>query len=73
MIEIVNRKRFPVQIMVRANSPKSFTTLIIPGIGKGNNKKLITDEMHTEYIDRIERDLKWISIKRVPNKLSKGE
>jgi hypothetical protein len=73
MIEIVNHKRHPVQIMVRGRGHKSFTTLTIPGIGKGKNVCEIRDEQHTIYIDRIENDLKWITTRRVPNKLSKGE
>lgn len=68
MIEITNRKRHPVQILVRSKTaPKAFTTMLIPGIGKNENVVHIEDEMHTIYIDRIEKDLKWITTKRVPN------
>lgn len=56
MIEIKNKQKGPVQILVRsATAPRAFTTLVIPGVGKGNNIRLITDEMKTDYIDRIER------------------
>lgn len=56
MIEIKNKNRFPIQIVVRSRkAPRAFTTLNIPGIGKGKNIVTIEDELHTEYIDRLER------------------
>lgn len=67
MIEIKNKGRSPVQILVRSkNNSRSFTTLIIPGIGKGKNVRLIRDEMVTEYIERVEK-MGMISTRYVPN------
>ena len=69
MTEITNRKRYPVQLVVRSRKhPRSFTTLHVAGIGSGQNTVLIEDERLTEYVDRLE---KWelISTKQVSNKM----
>lgn len=56
MIEIINLKKHPVQLIIRSRkSPNSFTTLNIPGIGKERNKFLLEDERSTAYIDRAEK------------------
>lgn len=74
MIEVKNKQKSPVQIIVRSRkAPRAFTTLIIPGIGKGNNIRLIEDEIHTEYIDRVEK-MDLISTRYVPNnEICKGD
>lgn len=73
MLEIKNKQKFPVQLIVRSRkSPRSFTTLNIPGVGCGKNIYLLEDERKTEYIDRAEKD-GLISTKQLPNKLRKGE
>jgi hypothetical protein len=55
MIEIRNKLKSPVQIVVRSRiKPNSFTTLIIPGVGAGKNVRTIEDEQKTEYIKRVE-------------------
>lgn len=74
MIEIKNKGRSPVQLVVRSRTaPRAFTTLIIPGIGKGNNIKLIADELATEYIERVEK-MGLISTRYVPNnEIIKGD
>ena len=72
MIEITNRQKCPVQVLVRSRrSPRSFTTLNIPGIGKGNNIYLLEDERATDYIERVEK-LGLISTRQI-NRLTKGE
>lgn len=73
MIEITNRKRFPVQLIVRSKSaPRAFTTLNIPGVGSGHNVVELEDErLIAEYADR-EKEMGFISTKYV-NTLSKGE
>ena len=72
MIEITNKKKYPVQIVVKSTKiPNSFTCLNIPGIGKKNNIFLLQDERATEYIDRVEK-LGLISTKKI-NRLTKGE
>ena len=72
MIEITNRQKCPVQVLVRSRrSPRSFTTLNIPGIGKGNNIYLLEDERVTDYIERVEK-LGLISTRKI-NRLTKGE
>lgn len=56
MIEIKNKGRSPVQLVVRSKkAPRAFTTLIIPGIGKGKNIRSIPDEAMTEYVTGVER------------------
>jgi hypothetical protein len=74
MLEIKNKTKGPVQIVVRSRTaPRAFTTLIIPGIGKGHNVRLIEDEMVTDVISRVE-GMKLISTRYVPNKdISKGD
>ena len=73
MLEIKNKQKFPVQLIVRSRKyPRSFTTLNIPGVGCGKNIYLLEDERATEYIDRAERD-GLISTRQLPNKLRKGE
>lgn len=55
MIEITNKQLCPVQLIVRSRKyARAFTTLILPGRGKGHNKVLLEDELKTEYIDRLE-------------------
>lgn len=73
MIEIKNRQRFPVQLVVKSRTaPKAFTTLIIPGVGKGKNFYVLEDELNTEYVERAEK-MGWISTRHLPNKENKGE
>jgi sulfate adenylyltransferase subunit 1 (EFTu-like GTPase family) len=67
MIEIKNKTRSPVQLVVRSRkSPRSFTTLIVPGIGKGKNVRYLADELATDVIERVER-MGLISTRYVPN------
>ena len=54
MIEIKNKQKSPVQLIVRSRTaPRAFTTLIIPGIGKGKNIRLIDDELKTDIIGLV--------------------
>jgi hypothetical protein len=73
MLEIRNKNRFPVQLVIRSRkTAQSFTVLNIPGIGAGKNIYYLEDERATDYIDRaVKQGL--ISVKQVPNKLRKGE
>jgi len=67
MIEITNRQKFPVQLVVRSRkSTNSFTTLNIPGIGAGKNVYLLEDERATEYITRV-KDWGLISLRTIPD------
>lgn len=67
MIEITNKTRSPIQIMVRSkNKTRSFTTMMIPGMGKKKNVIIIEDEKKTDYIDRLE-DKKIISTRYISN------
>jgi hypothetical protein len=74
MIEIKNKTRGPVQILIRSRrSPKAFTTLNVPGIGGGNNIYMLEDERSTEYVERAEK-MGLISTRHVTKKeLNKGE
>ena len=74
MLEIKNKQKSPVQLVVRSRTaPRAFTTLIIPGVGKGNNIRLIEDETVTEYIERVEK-MGLISTRYVPNnEIRKGD
>ena len=67
MIEIENKGRSPIQLVVRSKkAPRAFTTLIVPGIGSGNNIKVIEDERHTDVIDRVEK-MGLITTRYLPN------
>lgn len=75
MIEIKNKSRSPVQLVVRSRTAsKAFTTLNIPGVGAGKNIYLLEDERSTEYIERAEK-LGLISTRHISNKelTNKGE
>ena len=53
MIEITNKQKYPVQIVVKSTKiPNSFTCLNIPGVGAKKNIFFLQDERETEYIDR---------------------
>ena len=53
MLEITNRQKYPVQLIIRSRrATRSFTTLNIPGVGKGKNIYFLEDERSTDYIDR---------------------
>jgi hypothetical protein len=55
MIEITNRKKGPVQLVIRSRKHlNNFTTLCIPGIGSGKNVYLLADELMTEVVSRVE-------------------
>jgi hypothetical protein len=74
MIEIKNKTKGPVQVLIRSRrSPKSFTTLNIPGIGSGKNTYLLEDERNTEYVERAEK-IGLITTRHLTKKeLNKGE
>lgn len=74
MIEIRNKDRSPVQILVRSRTaPRAFTTLIIPGIGVGKNVRLIEDEQAiSDVIERVEK-MGMISTRYISNRVEKGE
>lgn len=67
MLEITNRNKFPVQLIIRSNSaPKAFTVLNIPGIGSGKNIFLLEEERSTDYILRAE-NIGLIKTKKIPD------
>ena len=74
MIEIKNKTRGPVQILIRSRkSPRAFTTLNVPGVGAGNNTYMLEDERNPEYVDRAEK-MGLISTRHLTKKeLNKGE
>lgn len=74
MIEIKNKSKSPVQLLIRSRtSPRSFTTLNIPGVGAGNNTFIIEDERNTEYVERAEQ-MGLISTRHITSReLNKGE
>lgn len=73
MLEITNKSRFSIPLVVRSRrAPRTFTTLNIPGVGRGNNVRYVEDELWTEYIERAEKQ-GLITYRRIPNTLQKGE
>lgn len=67
MIEITNKMRSPVQLVIRSRrgpTPRELTVLNIPGIGANKNKYYLEDELVTDYIWRAEKD-NLISVRRV--------
>lgn len=75
MIEITNKNRFPVQLIVKSKkSPRSFTTLNVPGVGSKKNVCYLREEQGTEYIERVEKKFGLITIRHIPdNEVKKGE
>ena len=73
MLEITNRQKYPVQLIIRSRrATRSFTTLNIPGVGKGKNIYFLEDERSTDYIDRAEKDV-LISTRHITTTTRKGE
>lgn len=76
MIEITNHNRFPVQVIVKKRGrPRAFTTLNIPGMGKGKNVYYLDDQRSTEYIERVEAKFGLITTRYIPDNevKNKGE
>ena len=68
MLEITNKNKFPVQILIRSSfSTRAMSVVNIPGIGKGKNTYLLEDEKITDYIHRAEKN-GLISIKKINKK-----
>lgn len=77
MIEIKNRQKSPVQLIIKTRPGndkvlRGFTTLNIPGIGSGKNIYYLEDERMTEYVERAEKVFKLISTKKIPDNKIKG-
>lgn len=74
MIEIKNKTRGPVQLLIRSKqAPRQFTTINIPGIGKDKNTIFIEEEkIVQEILDRVVK-LGMISTRYIPNKKVKGD
>lgn len=73
MLEITNKNKFPVQLVVRSRrSVRSFTTLNLPGVGSGKNVYLLEDERSTQYIDRAAND-GLVTIRKITQSIAKGE
>jgi hypothetical protein len=73
MIEIKNKTKSPIQLVIKSRTAKSFTTLNIPGVGAGHNTYLLEDELNTEYVERAEK-LGLISTRHfIKKELNKGE
>ncbi len=67
MIEITNKERAPVQLIIRSRTrAREFTCLNIPGRGAGKNVYLLEDERTTPYVERVEK-MGLISTRYVPN------
>jgi hypothetical protein len=72
MIEIRNKSRSPIQLVVRSRKgPREFCSLNIPGVGAKKNVYLLEDERTTEYVERAEKQ-GLISTRHIPNK-KKGD
>jgi hypothetical protein len=51
MIEIVNKQRSPISLMVKSmKSPREFTIMNIPGVGAGHNVREIAEERITDHV-----------------------
>lgn len=57
MIEVTNKTKSPVQLLVKSkNHTSEFTTLILPAIGAGKNVKLLEDEIVVkDVLERVEK------------------
>lgn len=73
MIEITNKNRFPIQLIVRSKkAPRAFTTLNIPGIGEKRNVFYLEDERSTPELERAASNGLVIT-RHIPNRELKGE
>lgn len=74
MIEIKNKTKGPVQLLIRSRTaPRQFTTINIPGIGNDKNVILLEEEkIIQEILDRVVK-MGMISTRYVPNKKVKGD
>jgi hypothetical protein len=74
MIEIKNKTRGPVQLVVRSKlAPRAFTTLNIPGIGNSKNVVFVEDErIISEILERVEKT-GMITTRYIENKKVKGD
>ena len=74
MIEVKNKTKGPVQLVVRSKlAPKAFATLVIPGIGASKNVVTIADEMIVpDILERVEKT-GMIATRYIENKKVKGE
>ena len=67
MIEITNKLKGPVQLLIRSRTKAgTFTVLNIPGRGANRNVYKLEDERKTDYIDRVEK-MGFISTRHIPN------
>ena len=74
MIEIKNKGRSPVQLVVRSRTaPREFTTLIVPGVGAQKNVVYIEDERWTDVVARVEKQFDMISTRYIPNDQFEGK
>jgi len=75
MIEITNKQRGPVQLIVKSKKePRTMTVVNVPGLGSGNNVFYLKDELTTKYIDKAEKVYKLITTKYIPNiEFNKGD
>jgi hypothetical protein len=73
MLQITNKQKSPIQLIIRSKTrPRSMSVLNIPGLGKGNNVYYLEDELSTEYVERMEKKFGLIKTKYVPdNEFSK--
>jgi len=68
MIQIENKQRGPVQLVVKSkNRLRAMSVVNIPGIGSGNNFYYLEDELTTEFVERLEK-IKWIKTKYIPDR-----
>lgn len=82
MLEITNKKKHPVQLIVRTqrevpgSGTKNFTTWNIPGIGSNRNVITIPEERLNgceKYLDNL-KEMNWVKVNKVSNKIkSEGE
>lgn len=67
MKQIVNRKKGPIQLVIRSKDHNGgFTTLCIPGVGGGRNVYNLEDELMTEYVERAKNE-GFITIRHINN------
>lgn len=65
MLELKNKNKFPVQVVIRSKrATRSLTVLNIPGIGSNKNTFLLEDERSTDYVDRAQKE-GLISVKQI--------
>lgn len=73
--EVRNKQRGPIQLTLKSKkAPRSLVTKNLPGIGGEDGKNIYRypNELHTDYIDRLE-EMGMISVRDIADNMREGD